>query len=58
MLKIKDYLMLKRIYHYLSVMRDEEIKANNGFANKPVEDLEEMIRGLDKIIYTLEKEDN
>lgn len=58
MLKIKDYLMLKKIYQYLSVMRDEEIKLNNGFANKITEDLKEMIRGLDKIIYTLEKSDN
>lgn len=57
MLSIKDYLSLRKIRDYIDNKRDEEIKENNGFSNKPIEELEEMIIRLDSIIFKLEKED-
>lgn len=56
MLSISDYLALKRIRNYLENMRDVEIKENNGYSNKPVEQLYKMIGDLDTIILKLEED--
>lgn len=57
MLSIKDYLALRKIRDYIDEKRDEEIRENNGYSNKPVEQLGEMITDLDAIILKLERED-
>lgn len=57
MLSIKDYLALRKIRDYIDNKRDEEIRENNGYANMPVAELDEMIKSLDKIILKLEREE-
>lgn len=57
MLSVKDYINLIEIRGYMDNKRDEEIKENNGFSNKPVEELDEMIKNLNKIILKLEREE-
>lgn len=57
MLKIKDYLILKRIFDYLESARDEEQEANGGFINNRVDNLDDMLVDLEKILNKLESEE-
>ena len=56
MLKIKDYLALRKIRDYLDDKRNVEIRGNNGYTNKSIEQLCEMIGDLDAIIFKLEED--
>lgn len=56
MLKIKDYLALRRIRDYLDNKRNEELRESNGYTNKLIEQLCEMIGDLDAIIFKLEED--
>ena len=55
-ISIADYLKLREIRDYLENEHDYRSVNNNGFTNKPLEDLYEMIKNLDKIIEKLEQE--
>lgn len=57
MLKIKEYLDLKEIYEYLEIKKNEMVSENNGYSNKPIMNIEELIVKLDKILRKLESED-
>lgn len=56
MLSIPNYLALRRIRDYLENKRNEELTENNGYTNKPIEQLCGMIGDLDAIIFKLEEE--
>lgn len=56
MLKIKDYLVLKKIYTYLDNKRDEYLRENNGFSNDVIDELTILVNGLWNIIEELEEE--
>lgn len=57
MLKIKDYLVLVRIYQYLENEREEELKESNGYSNSLIQNIEDMLNDLKKIIIKLESEE-
>ena len=54
MLKIKDYLVLVTIYRYLENEREEELKESNGYSNSLIQNIEDMLNDLKKIIVKLE----
>lgn len=56
MLSVKDYLVLKKISDYLNDKKEEEDRKEWNVLNNQVEKLNEMIKGLNKIIFKLEKE--
>ena len=57
MLKIKDYLVLVTIYRYLESEREEELQESNGYSNSLIQNIEDMLKDLKKIIVKLESEE-
>lgn len=57
MLKIKDYLILKKIFDYLKSERDKEQEGNGGFTNNQVDNLNNMLVDLKNILNKLESEE-
>lgn len=56
MITIYEYLKLRSILDYLNMVLEEKIKENNNFSNQPIEQLEEKIKDLEKILNKLEEE--
>lgn len=57
MLKIKDYLVLVTIYRYLENEREEELQESNGYSNSLIQNIEDMLKDLKKIIVKLESDE-
>ena len=56
MLSIKDYIDLKDIELYLERKRDDEVRQNNNFSNLPIQELEDLLKKIRRILSKLEEE--